>query len=332
MDDAGGQLVRLFCDEASPSPATFVAARRSFADPVLRDDDRVLRSLLLAEDGHLPTSTGHLAYSQGDLQPPMRTVVVTWMLEVTEEQKCEEEVFPLSVNYLDQVVSVLKIRKSCLQLVACACMFVASKFRETNQLGAKILVLYTDCSITVDQLLEWELVLLEALKWNVSRITPHDVLDNIIVRLPFNDEQRLAVRRHAVTFIVLCITELKFTATPSSMLAAACIITAANGLLGSSKTRDLRLVDRLHRITAIETDCLRHCHELIEATVRDSVCCSNLSNEASSSGDNQYNDDDDDADDEDRQSKAAAVLPSTPTDVRDISLVSAEHQSSTGHL
>ena len=75
------------------------------------------------------------------------------ILQVTEEQKCDEEVFPLSVNYLDQVVSVLKIRKSCLQLVACACMFVASKFRETNQLGAKILVLYTDCSITVDQLL-----------------------------------------------------------------------------------------------------------------------------------------------------------------------------------
>jgi len=56
------------------------------------------------------------------------------------------------------------------------------------------------------RLQEWELVLLEALKWNVSRITPHDVLDHIIVRLPFNDEQRLAVRRHAVTFIVLCIT------------------------------------------------------------------------------------------------------------------------------
>jgi len=47
--------------------------------------------------------------------------------------------------------------------------------------------------------------------------------------------------------------ELKFTATPSSMLAAACVITAANGLLGNAKTRDLQLVDRLHLVTAIET-------------------------------------------------------------------------------
>jgi len=53
---------------------------------------------------------------------------------------------------------------------------------------------------------ECELVVLEALKWNVSRITPHDVLDHILVRLPFSVEQRHVVRRHAVTLIVLCVT------------------------------------------------------------------------------------------------------------------------------
>jgi len=35
------------------------------------------------------------------------------------------------------------------------------------------------------------------------------------------------------------------------MLAAACVITAANGLLDSETTQDL--IDRLHLITAIET-------------------------------------------------------------------------------
>ena len=47
--------------------------------------------------------------------------------------------------------------------------------------------------------------------------------------------------------------ELKFSATPASMLSAACIITAANGLLGSACTRELRLLDQLHDITAVET-------------------------------------------------------------------------------
>jgi len=47
---------------------------------------------------------------------------------------------------------------------------------------------------------------LEALKWDVSRITPVDVLDHVIVRLPLTVEQRRLVRRHAVTFILLCVT------------------------------------------------------------------------------------------------------------------------------
>jgi len=81
MDDVGEPLVELFCDEGSSSPAA--VARRSFADAVLLDDGRVLSLLLRAEDGQLPTTTRHLAYSHGDLQPAMRRVVVSWMLEVS---------------------------------------------------------------------------------------------------------------------------------------------------------------------------------------------------------------------------------------------------------
>jgi len=83
MDNVGVQLAQLYCDEVSSSlPDAFSAARQSFADPVLRDDDRVLQSMLQDEDGQQPTTSGHLVYSQGDLQPKMRHTVVSWMLEV----------------------------------------------------------------------------------------------------------------------------------------------------------------------------------------------------------------------------------------------------------
>lgn len=71
-----------------------------------------------------------------------------------EEQKCEEEVFCLSVNYLDRVLSLLSsVRKTDLQLVAAVCMFVASKLTDTVALAADRLVMYTDYSITVHQIL-----------------------------------------------------------------------------------------------------------------------------------------------------------------------------------
>ena len=69
------------------------------------------------------------------------------------EQQCEDEVFPLSVNYLDRVLSVLTVRRSQLQLLAAVCMFIASKFKDTTPLSAHCLVVYTDCSINISELL-----------------------------------------------------------------------------------------------------------------------------------------------------------------------------------
>jgi len=75
------------------------------------------------------------------------------LVQVCAEQQCEDEVFSLSVNYLDRVLSVLVVRRSQLQLVAAVCMFVASKFKDTTPLSAHCLVIYTDCSITMGDLL-----------------------------------------------------------------------------------------------------------------------------------------------------------------------------------
>jgi len=52
---------------------------------------------------------------------------------------------------------------------------------------------------------EWELVVLQALKWDVSGVTPHDFLEHIVRRLPLASPHDVdTVRRHALTFIALC--------------------------------------------------------------------------------------------------------------------------------
>lgn len=70
-----------------------------------------------------------------------------------DEQNCEEEVFPLAMNYLDRFLCVLEIKKSRLQLLGASCMFLASKLRDSRPLTAEKLVIYTDNSITLDELM-----------------------------------------------------------------------------------------------------------------------------------------------------------------------------------
>ena len=54
---------------------------RAFEDPVLLEDDRVLRSLLLSEDKYVPQSC-YFSCVQTDIRPFMRKMVADWMAEV----------------------------------------------------------------------------------------------------------------------------------------------------------------------------------------------------------------------------------------------------------
>ncbi|XP_068984870.1 G1/S-specific cyclin-D2 isoform X2 [Bombus flavifrons] len=177
--------------------------RRAYADPAVLGDDRVLQNLLKTEERYAPSSS-YFECVQRDISPLMRKIVAEWMLEVCEEQKCQDEVFPLSMNYVDRFLSICPIRKSQLQLLGTACLLLASKLREPSPLTAEALVFYTDNSVTLDDLWRWEQLVVSKLKWELSAVTPGDFLMHILSRLPVpRTWDPVMVRRHAQTFIAL---------------------------------------------------------------------------------------------------------------------------------
>ncbi|XP_060758816.1 G1/S-specific cyclin-D2-like isoform X1 [Neoarius graeffei] len=281
---------------------------RALLDPTIFSDDRVFHSLLTVEDTFLPQAS-YFQCVQGDLQPYMRRIVATWMLEVCEEEECEEEVFLLAVNYLDRFLSAVPTKKSCLQLLGAVCLFLASKLKSYQPLSAKKLCLYTDNSITSQELLAWELIVLGKLKWNLAAVTPHDFIEHILRKLPLPKDRVMLIRKHAQTFIALCATDHSFVMYPPSMIATGSVGAAVCGLQINSTESSVwgeSVTELLAKITHIEVECLKSCQEKIEQLLASSLRESQQHKHQEGGATNK---------EAEPQSQSC-----TPTDVRDINL------------
>lgn len=75
-----------------------------------------------------------------------------YFLKVCEEQKCEDAVLPLAVNFMDRFLSVCVIKRQQLQLLGATCLLIASKLRSANRLGIELLCTYTDNSVSYEHI------------------------------------------------------------------------------------------------------------------------------------------------------------------------------------
>ena len=131
----------------------WIADMRSYEDPVLVNDARILNNILTRQDNSFGSSVeNYFETVQTEVKPHMRKIVSDWMLEVCEEQQCQAEVFHLAVNYMDRFLSRVPLQKTQFQLLGCVCMFLASKFKETCPLPSENLVIYTDNSVTTNEI------------------------------------------------------------------------------------------------------------------------------------------------------------------------------------
>jgi cyclin-A len=63
---------------------------------------------------------------QSDITPNMRSILVDWLVEVSDEYKLHRETLFLAVDYVDRFLSVMAVQRQKLQLVGTAAMFIAA--------------------------------------------------------------------------------------------------------------------------------------------------------------------------------------------------------------
>lgn len=236
-------------------------------------EDRCLENLLTAEGRH-EQSTSYFQTTQKEISPSMRGLVADWMIDLCEEQNCQEEVSLLALCYMDRFLRLVPIKKTHLQILAAACLLLASKLREPSYkaLPVDLLVFYTDHSITKEDLIRWELLVLSRLKWDLSTVTPLDFLELLLCRLPIENKKchdiRIEkVRKHAQAFISLAAREHYFSNYTASTVAASSIAASLSGLrwdLRSGKSISY-LVNRFTDLTGVEQEFICECMEKMEA-------------------------------------------------------------------
>ena len=199
-------------------------------DPVLTED-RVLSVMLGQEEMR---KLDYFSTVQPELRPHMRRIVTDWMLEVCEDQEAGTEVFLLAVHYLDTFLSSTPIRKSQFQLAAATCLLLASKFSSVVPISADQLVLYTDYSITTEELVSWELLILQSLRWQLSVVTSYALASHILPLL------HLPQSNTCNSLLLHAASSYSASSLPPSLLAAAAILSAK---------ADASLLPRLAEIT-----------------------------------------------------------------------------------
>merc|ERR1712129_638197 len=197
----------------------------AMVDQVILTDSRVLENMLNEES--LVTKQDYCSKVQSHVAPHMRKIVTDWMLEVCEDQQCQPEVFFLSVNYLDRFLSTVNIKKNQFQLCATVCILLASKFSQVVSITTEKLVIYADNSVTVEELRQWEIRILNVLQWELSSVTSHSFLEHFIPGLSLSSRVNIPkVRRHAETIAAMAATEYQFILAKPSVIAAAALAAA----------------------------------------------------------------------------------------------------------
>lgn len=224
--------------------------------------DTTLNSMLKLEDFYLITNN----YLNETINNEIRSTLAVWMLEVCEEENCTSLNFNLAMNIFDRfMVSVknskLNVNKSYLQLIGCACLFLSSKLRNTRPIEAIKLVEYTDNSISLMDLLELEILILQKLRYDTDSVCPNDYLEIYLARLGLSELKCLdVVQKHFYAFTALCSTEMQFSFYPSSMIAYACLMCALDGLRHLTELDCGQLGSELLKLLSnhsqIDQDCL----------------------------------------------------------------------------
>jgi len=174
--DISGDLVQIDEDEDGDDEIDIAKQRRQEAierENILMNCEEycvdILKNLREAELRSKPKA--NYIKQQQDITPSMRSILVDWLVEVSEEYKLHTETLYLAVNYTDRFLSKMSVLRGKLQLLGTASIYIASKYEEIFPPEVNEFVYITDDTYTKQQVLRMEHLVLKVLNFQMTAPT-----------------------------------------------------------------------------------------------------------------------------------------------------------------
>ncbi|KAM9340221.1 G1/S-specific cyclin-E2-like [Symphorus nematophorus] len=102
------------------------------------------------------------------IQPKMRSILLDWLIEVSEAYTLHRQTFYLAQDYFDRfMLTQNNIDKGMLQLIGITCLFIAAKMEEASPPKLSEMAYVTAGTYYEDEILQMELIILKGLNWNL---------------------------------------------------------------------------------------------------------------------------------------------------------------------
>ncbi|KXZ41049.1 CYCA2 protein [Gonium pectorale] len=118
--------------------------------------------------------------AQPEINSKMRSVLVDWLVEVSEEFRLVPDTLYCAVNFLDRVLSEQRVSRSHLQLVGITCMWIAAKYEDIYLPNATKFSKITDNTYSREQLVAMEEEVLKKLKYELTVPTAKTFLRRLL--------------------------------------------------------------------------------------------------------------------------------------------------------
>ncbi|CAL4938141.1 unnamed protein product [Urochloa decumbens] len=217
-------------DDGGGAGADLAVARDDRLLAVDQDGDEYVAVLLSKETAAASAADAALAEEMEDWMKAARSGCVRWIIKTTAMFRFGGKTAYVAVTYLDRFLAQRRVNRGqewALQLLAVACLSLASKVEEHHAPRLSELCDMDGYEVDTESILRMELLVLGTLGWRMIAATPFPYISCFAAR--FRQDERRPIVLRAVECVFAAIKEMSSVEYQPSTIAVASILFARGG-------------------------------------------------------------------------------------------------------